>query len=298
MRIAICDDEKNIRELIGNKVAKQYPEAEIVFFQSGVELLLSDKHVDILFLDIQMSGRDGMETARELRKKDKSVILIFVTAVEEYVFQAFDVGAFNYIVKPIDDTKFVDVLCRAVDEWHSQDTNVREPEANYVMINNGGVHTKVIIEDIVYAEVFNRKVVIHKLDDEIEYYGKMSDLEAVAGDSFFRPHRAYLVNFKYVEKYDATTIYLVWLPSRSRLIFASVVLIWAGGVGNMIDRIFRGYVIDFINLSFVDFFVFNFADCCVVIGCGLLLLYLILDTVREIRQKGEHHADHPADRDA
>ena len=208
MRIAICDDEKNIRELIGNKVAKQYPEADIVFFQSGEELLLSDKHVDILFLDIQMSGKNGMETAREIRKKDKSVILIFVTAVEEYVFQAFDVGAFNYIVKPIDDTKFVDVLCRAVDEWHSQDTNVREPEANYVMINNGGVHIKVIIEDIVYAEVFNRKVVIHKLDDEIEYYGKMSDLEAVAGDSFFRPHRAYLVNFKYVEKYDATTIYL------------------------------------------------------------------------------------------
>ena len=208
MRIAICDDEKNIRELIGNKVAKQYPEAEIVFFQSGEELLLSDKHVDILFLDIQMSGKNGMETARELRKKDKSVILIFVTAVEEYVFQAFDVGAFNYIVKPIDDTKFVDVLCRAVDEWHSQDTNASEPEANYVMINNGGFHTKVMIEDIVYAEVFNRKVVIHKLNDEIEYYGKMSDLEAVAGDSFFRPHRAYLVNFKYVEKYDATTIYL------------------------------------------------------------------------------------------
>ena len=139
MRIAICDDEKNIRELIGNKVAKQYPEADIIFFQSGEELLLSDKHIDILFLDIQMSGKNGMETARELRKKDKSVILIFVTAVEEYVFQAFDVGAFNYIVKPIDDTKFVDVLCRAVDEWHSQDTNVREPEANYVMINNGRV---------------------------------------------------------------------------------------------------------------------------------------------------------------
>lgn len=208
MQIAICDDEKNIRELIGNKVEKQYPEANIVFFQSGEELLLSDEHIDILFLDIQMSGRNGMETARELRKKDKDVILIFVTAVEEYVFQAFDVGAFNYIVKPIDDVKFADVLRRAVDEWCSQDTDVKESEANYVMINNGGVHTKVMIEDIVYAEVFNRKVVIHKLNDEIEYYGKMSDLEAVAGDSFFRPHRAYLVNFKYVEKYDATTIYL------------------------------------------------------------------------------------------
>ena len=208
MRIAICDDEKNIRELIANKVEKQYPDAEIIFFQSGEELLLVDESIDILFLDIQMSGIDGMETARELRKKDKKVILIFVTAVEEYVFQAFDVGAFNYIVKPIDDGKFSDVLHRAVDEWSSQNINEKEPEERYVLINNSGVHTKVILDEIVYAEVFNRKVVIHKLDGEIEYYGKMSDLESLAGDSFFRPHRAYLINFKYVEKYDATTIYL------------------------------------------------------------------------------------------
>lgn len=208
MRIAICDDEKNIRELIANKVAKQYPDAEIFFFQSGEELLLSEECIDILFLDIQMFGIDGMETARELRKKDKKVILIFVTAVEEYVFQAFDVGAFNYIVKPIDDGKFSDVLHRAVDEWSSQNINEKEPEERYVLINNSGVHTKVILDEIVYAEVFNRKVVIHKLEGEIEYYGKMSDLESLAGDSFFRPHRAYLINFKYVEKYDATTIYL------------------------------------------------------------------------------------------
>lgn len=208
MRIAICDDEKDIRELIANKVEKQYPDAEIIFFQSGEELLLVDESIDILFLDIQMSGIDGMETARELRKKDKKVILVFVTAVEEYVFQAFDVGAFNYIVKPIDDGKFSDVLHRAVDEWSSQNINEKEPEERYVLINNSGVHTKVILDEIVYAEVFNRKVVIHKLDGEIEYYGKMSDLESLAGDSFFRPHRAYLINFKYVEKYDATTIYL------------------------------------------------------------------------------------------
>ena len=208
MQIAICDDEKNIRELIGNKVLKQFPEAEVNYYSSGEELLLADKLIDILFLDIQLSGKNGMETARELRKKKKKTIIIFVTAVEEYVFQAFDVGAFNYIVKPIDDGKFSDVLHRAVDEWNSQNLNKREPEGRYVLINNSGVHTKVILDEIVYAEVFNRKVVIHKLDGEIEYYGKMSDLESLAGDSFFRPHRAYLINFKYVEKYDATTIYL------------------------------------------------------------------------------------------
>ena len=210
MRIAICDDEKNIRELIGDKVVKQYPKAEIVFFSCGEELLLSDTHIDILFLDIQMSGRNGMDTARELRKKDKNGILIFVTAVEEYVFQAFDVGAFHYIVKPINDAKFAEVLHKAVEEWHSQSSNTKakEPEERYLMINSGGVHTKVVFDDIVYAEIFNRKIVIHKLNEVVEYYGKMSDLESLAGDSFFRPHRAYLINFKYVEKYDASTVYL------------------------------------------------------------------------------------------
>ena len=208
MRIAICDDEKNIRELLRSKVTKQYPDADIIDFSSGEDLLLSNQYIDILFLDIQMPGKNGMETARELRKKNKKVILIFVTVIEEYVFQAFDVGAFHYIVKPIDDAKFADVLRRAVEECEMQIREEKEPEERFVIVNNGGVHIKVVIEDIVYAEVFNRKVVIHKLNETIEYYGKISDLAALAGDSFFRPHRAYLINFKYVEKYDATTIYL------------------------------------------------------------------------------------------
>ena len=208
MRIAICDDEKNIRELIGKKVTTLYPDADIIFCQSGEELLLSEKHIDILFLDIKMAGRNGMETARELRKKGNNVILIFVTAVEEYVFRAFDVGAFHYIVKPIDDAKFADVLQKAVDEVNSRNNKEQVSEERYVMINNRGVHTKVILDEIVYAEVFNRKIVIHKMNETIEYYGKMSDLEELAGDNFFRPHRAYLINFKYVEKYDATTVYL------------------------------------------------------------------------------------------
>jgi len=208
VRIAICDDEKNIRELIGKKVTTLYPDADIIFCQSGEELLLSDKHIDILFLDIQMAGRNGMETARELRKRGNHVVLIFVTAVDEYVFQAFDVGAFHYIVKPIEDAKFADVLQKAVDEVNFRSTKEQVPEERYLMINNSGVHTKVILDEIVYAEVFNRKIVIHKMNETIEYYGKMSDLEELAGDNFFRPHRAYLINFKYVEKYDATTVYL------------------------------------------------------------------------------------------
>ena len=206
MNIAVCDDDKNIRELIGSKVKKQYEGANIVFFTSGEEVLLWKETIDILFLDIQMPGRNGMEIARQLRKKDENIVIVFVTAIEEYVYQAFDVGALHYIVKPINDEKFNEVLKRAIENCSRQKS--KECENNHLMINNGGVHTKVMLNDIVYAEVFNRKVVIHKLDDELEYYGKMSDLEAVAGESFFRTHRAYLVNFKYVVKYNATTIYL------------------------------------------------------------------------------------------
>lgn len=208
MRIAICDDEKNIQELIAKKIVIQYPKAEILLFTSGEELLLSKEKIDILFLDIQMPGIDGIETAKEFRKKNRKSILIFVTAMEEYVFQAFDVGAFHYLVKPINDEKFMEVLYRAVEDVNLHSGNIKEPEEKYVIINNRGVHTKVRLDEIVYAEVFNRKVVIHKRDGEIEYYGKMSELEALTGDNFFRPHRAYLINFKYVEKYDAATIYL------------------------------------------------------------------------------------------
>ena len=208
MRIAICDDEKNIQELIGNKVKKQYPKVDIVFFSSGEELLASEKEIDILFLDIQMSGKNGMEAAKELRRKDKSVIIIFVTAMEDYVFQAFDVGAFHYLVKPIDDEKFANVFCKAMEESILQSREAKDMKEKYMMINNNGIHTKVILDEIIYAEVFNRKVVLHKVGGTIEYYGKLSDLEALVGDAFFRSHRAYLINFKYVEKYDATTIYL------------------------------------------------------------------------------------------
>ena len=77
-----------------------------------------------------------------------------------------------------------------------------------MIIKVGGVSSKVYIKDIIYAEVFNRKVVLHTTKGEIEYYGKLSSLEEQLGQDFFRPHRSYLVHFKYVVKYDASRIIL------------------------------------------------------------------------------------------
>ena len=208
MQIGICDDEKAVQEVLREKVKEFCPEAEIVLYQSGEELLLAESRPDILFLDIQMPKKSGMEVARELRKDGGKTILIFITAIEEYVFQAFDVGAFHYLVKPLSSDKFEEVLKKAIKQYEEMNRKMPEKEEKYLIIKNSGIHTKVLLKDIVYAEVYNRKIILHKMDSDIEYYGKMSDLEIQTGEDFFRSHRAYLIHFKYVEKYDASTIYL------------------------------------------------------------------------------------------
>ena len=204
MRIAICDDEENIRMVLAEKLRNMVSTAEILLYPSG-ESLLTALPPDILLLDIQMPGQSGMEIAQELRRRNRKMILIFVTALEEYVYQAFDVGAFHYLVKPFPDEKFAAVLQNAVRQYWEQTATVQEPD---ILIKAGGVHTRVRWEDVVYAEVFNRKVLIHSTHGDIEYYGKLSSLEQQAGEDFFRSHRAYLVHFKYVVKYDSSMIYL------------------------------------------------------------------------------------------
>lgn len=85
--------------------------------------------------------------------------------------------------------------------------------------------------------------------------------------------------------------YLLVKRPQSRLIRVSLALIAGGGVGNMIDRVARGYVTDFINATFVDFYVFNIADSCVCVGCGLLIIWMIADSVREYRENKTAAAD-------
>lgn len=216
MYIAICDDEKPICVTLKNMVSELYPAAQIYCYQNGQALLetASEKKTpDILLLDIQLPDVDGIKLAKKLRNIGWESIIVFITAYADYVFDAFDVGAFHYLVKPISNEKFKEVFNNAIKQYkHNKKANENKisdtQNEKAIMIKSGGIHTRIKASDIIYAEVFNRKVVIHTVEENIEYYGKLRDLENELGREFYRPHRAYLVNFKYITKYDRNGIYL------------------------------------------------------------------------------------------
>lgn len=214
MQIIICDDEKSIQSLLRKKTTRFFAEknipCEILCCGSGEEVLSlakQGKTIDLLFLDIQMPGKNGMEIAKTLRRQHRDLLIIFVTALSEYVYEAFDVDALHYLVKPFDDEKLTQVLNKAIRQYEKW-TDTTNLDKQAILVKRGGLSTKVLFSDIIYAEVFNRKVMLHTINGDIEYYGKLTDLSEQAGADFFRTHRAYLVNLKYVEKYNASTIWL------------------------------------------------------------------------------------------
>ena len=120
IKIAVCDDEENIRNYLSDLIRRQSVPCEVRKFASAGQYLTGDWDADLLFLDIEMrsfgSGPDGMSLARKIRGRNLEVqpLIVFVTGYESYVYDAFDVGAFHYLLKPLSEEKFSEVFFRAV----------------------------------------------------------------------------------------------------------------------------------------------------------------------------------------
>ena len=207
MDIAVVDDEKAIREHICGLVEEQQPESRIEAYATGGELLASGKRFDIVFLDIQMEGMNGIEAARSLREKNANLgvedtVLVFITGIRDYVFDAFDLYAFQYLLKPIDEGKFAEVLERAVREAAKK----KERRVLFIKSRNLTLDQS----EILYIESRAKKVEIHTAGaaQAVEIYAAMDELEGQLGENFYRCHRAYIVNMDCITEYDSESITL------------------------------------------------------------------------------------------
>lgn len=204
--IAVCDDEIFACCQIAGKIRKFLDDRGVAFqirqFYKGNELLQAKEHFDIIFLDILMDELDGMETAEAFRKKKKDALLIFVTSSRKYVYDAYDVEAFQYLVKPVDDGKLFRVLERAVQKKQPQ-------EKEFIVFQKGQTKVKLPLEDICYIESQGRQLLVHTTDGVISFYGKMGEIEEKLQEKdFFRCHKSYLVHLRFVRSYDVKDVVL------------------------------------------------------------------------------------------
>jgi len=200
LSIAVCDDEIieccNMARKIKDILEEMKIPCIIRQFQSGGELLQALESFDIVFLDIIMQDLDGMKTAQIFRKKASDKILIFVSSSREYVFKAYEVEAFWYLLKPVDDRKLKSVLQKAVLK-----TERRSQE--FIIVSRERQKKKLFLDDIYYFEIKGRIVDVHGPEGIFSYYEQIGGLEdKLREKGFFRCHKSYLVNLKYVDGYN------------------------------------------------------------------------------------------------
>lgn len=196
IQIAVCDDEPfmldDIAERLAAYMAEKKSACEISCYSNGKEILESGLLFDILFLDIQMEEPDGMETARRLRAQGFNGLLIFITVLREHVFDSFEVQAFDYLVKPLEDLRLRRTMERAI-------KILERYKGGNIVFQKGGSCQVIALSDIMYGEVLGRKIYIHRHGGEIvDYYSKLEDFAKRMDSRFFRCHRSYLVNLDYV----------------------------------------------------------------------------------------------------
>lgn len=206
LQVAVCDDEVieccNMARKIKAILEEMNIPCIIRQFWSGRELLQALESFDIVFLDIIMGDLDGMKTAQIFREKASDKILIFVSSSREYVFEAYDVEAFQYLLKPVDDRKLKSVLQRAVLKTESR-------SEEFIIVSRERQKTKLFLDEIYYFEIKGRVVDVHGAEGISAYYEQIGELENKLRDKgFFRCHKSYLINLKYVDGYNRQEVIL------------------------------------------------------------------------------------------
>lgn len=199
IRIAIVEDRDKDSQLL-NKYLLQYAgehkiDVSIKAFSDGEDISVDYAcQFDIIFMDIMMEFVDGMSAAEEIRKKDGTVIIIFTTTMTDYAVKGYQVGAFDYILKPITYYSFARSFERALTKLPDND------ESKFMILSFTDGKRKIEFKDIYWVESHMHYLTFSTKKGEFRTYMRMKDVEqTLSKECFFRINKGVIVNLKYVE---------------------------------------------------------------------------------------------------
>lgn len=199
---AICEDEAyfvlELKRLLTMYSNERKAAISIQSFASGEEFLQSSYTADILLMDIRLPGKDGMNIIQYLREQENNSQVIFTTSYQNYVFQAFDLDAVHYLLKPITAKKLFPAVDKAVKRLKVKDEQT-------LLIKNGAMTTKLPIKDILYCEALNHQITVHSRTGQFKFWGTLDAVEQHLDNRFFRCHKSYIVNMRFVVSRNADT---------------------------------------------------------------------------------------------
>ncbi|MDE7271527.1 MAG: LytTR family DNA-binding domain-containing protein [Lachnospiraceae bacterium] len=206
MRILICDDDVLMIEQL-QKYTKSYFESnhikcpELLSYTSGESLLADKGEKDIVFLDIEMPGMNGIYVGNELKKMNKSVIIFVVTSYSEYLDEAMRFHVFRYLSKPLDRQRFFRNMKDALSYYNTMTTKIP-------VETKQGVYA-FPTSQIIAIEAQGRKVIVHTTQQDYNSVHNMNYwLELLPKNCFFQTHRSFIINFEHVTDFNHSTIHL------------------------------------------------------------------------------------------
>lgn len=199
MRIAICDDDINLINILEEYIERldnDHGKMVVDTFTDGESLydyyLKNKNPFNIIFLDMELPGMNGIETAVNIRKGDSGVIIIFITSHSQYVYECFDAAPFRFLVKPVSFEDFSKTLNLAILKAKQEDT--------FLLISTKGSDLRLNYNDILYFESIKRQTAAHTGDGEYLFYSKISDLfEKLRSEDFIFVHKSFIVNMNYIK---------------------------------------------------------------------------------------------------
>ena len=208
IKVVIADDDPSSRTLLAQftQLMPNYIIAgEAASGNELLELVMKEKP-EIILLDIQMPDLNGVEAAKACKLMAPSLHIIFTTGHEEYAVEAFNLSAVDYLVKPIERTRFFMALEKArksIEVAKAIESRAAKKEWKRLAIRSNQTFVYLPVEEILFIEKEGRKSVIHTVDERFVTHEPLQELEERLPDYFYKTHRSYLVNLKKIVRIEA-----------------------------------------------------------------------------------------------